>query len=263
MPRTRERQIEIMRKTQILGLALFAMLACSVIVVASAGAEALLWLVNGADFTGTLNAETEGLIELHKLVSPTNGNLLNTLHCEGIFDGTITNPAVGFGDGTDEVTKVLNLLKEEIGEELVGLAIFCLVTQAAEAADCKLNTEAEVWPEKLPWLTDLQLMTTAETWLDLFLEATNKTPGYHVRCETGIIGLLAEELCEGPTSALLTNDATTVPPSVLGEFNANSEEVNCTATGEKTGAQLGSGHTWATEDFTLNTRLETALSETA
>src|SRR5665811_1146856 len=97
-----------MRKTHIVGLSLFAVLACSAFAVASASAESLRWLVNGADFAGTLTAETEGLTELVKLVSATNAETLNTLDCQGIFDGTITNPAIGGGSGTDEITEVLN-----------------------------------------------------------------------------------------------------------------------------------------------------------
>ena len=220
-----------MRKFYVLGLALFSVFAFGAISAGSAFA-ALEWLVEKAAFAGSLNAETEGTINLVKLSSSLGP--LNTIKCEGILDGVITFPSTGL------VTKVLNLAMEETGTPLSGLSLLCIVTEQVESADCKLGTSFLLWPINLPWTTELELMEiTGEEVLDHIVNA-----GYEVECETGILGIHASETCEGLTSTVMTNGFGT-PPGVVGTFNANSEAVNCSMTGAGTGLQTGSGTLWA------------------
>jgi hypothetical protein len=243
-----------MRKIQLLGLALFVVLAFGALAAAAAYAEPE-WLVEKTTFVGSLPAETEGLIVLTKLVSESNSELLNEISCEAIFDGSITSSK------TDEITKILNLSKEEIGTLLEGLALDCLVVQAKETADCRLNALAEVWAEELPWATELELMSTeSELILDLILNMA-----YEYLCESGILGIFISDLCNGKTSMVMTNDLTTTPPSVDGLFTSASEELDCAITGARTGALMGLGSLRAiggtvASPEVLN-RLETAVND--
>jgi len=70
--------------------------------------------------------------------------------------------------------------------------------------------------------------------------------GYEVEC-TSLLGVKGENLCEGTANATLTNEAGTLPASVLGVFEevAISERATCTLTGAESGEILGEGNTWA------------------
>jgi hypothetical protein len=232
----------------------------------SASAETLLWLVNGADFTGALSAETEGDLVLVRLTETASvgGEIL----CEGIFDGTIENPATG-GAGQDQITKVLTLSQVDVGEDgatLSGTGIACeVIKDVGNTTFCKLGA-ATVWPANLPWLTELELMASGE-WLDLLLNGGKGEPGYEVEC-VSLLGFPVTDLCTGFTSALVLEVLETISPTVAlgshGEFNfeppISSEEGNCNIAGNGVAALQGLGVTWAIEGE-LN-RLETDVSET-
>jgi len=219
-----------MRKIQILGFALFAMVAFSAIAATAAFAEPE-WLVNKIVINQTLPAETEGLLNLIALES---GTKLVTIDCEGVLDGTIGPPvAANPGVGTDEITSVLSLNQETISSTpLSGLALGCLVSQSAGGlGDCTLNSLAAVWPENLPWKTELELMSAAPIWLDILSGPMGKEPAWESECSSniGTVSLL----CEGLASAAVSNEAGTVPPSVLGEFSeaAGTETASCSVAG--------------------------------
>jgi hypothetical protein len=251
-----------MRKIQILGLALFAVFAFGAMAASSALAATGEWLVAKVAVTENLPAETEGLLFLIKLISPTNSGVLVKIDCEGIFDGTIG------AAGKDTVTAVLNLSMELINKlgESPELALSCTVVEThSSLEDCNLNSLAEVWPGNLPWTTQLgELLESGGvvSVTDTFGPGTGGEPDYEVMCNDSI-GVLGEELCEGPTSALVTNEPGP-PPFVLGEFTlAASPETNCPGgTGEKTGAQVGEGKTWAVGG-TVATPVELERLETA
>jgi hypothetical protein len=263
-----------MRKIHLVALAL-AMFAFFAVAATSASAEDLLWLVNGEDFEGTLGAETEGLLELLRL-NKTGGEVQGVIHCEGVFDGTITNPHVG--KGTDTVTKVLTPAlpetgsMEDVGADnasgLTGPGLDCQVTlDTGDATFCKAESLALVWPANLPWKTELELMSNGQ-WLDLFGEgaAAGELPGYEVEC-TVLLGIKATDLCEGLTSVLVLEVLESLEHTVAlgshGEFNSESEFGLCKTAGNGTeliAGQEGLGVTWATEGD-LN-RLETDVSET-
>jgi hypothetical protein len=265
-----------MKKFHVIGIALVAVFAFFALATTSAFAEELLWLVNGADFAGTLEAETEGFLELHRLSS--GGATAGTILCEGIFDGSITNPAVG--NGTDETTKVLTLTQVDVGADngstLTGTGITCDVTvDTGDTTFCKTGVgTAKVWPANLPWLSELELMEPpaepGSMWLDhLFKVGTEIEPGYEVEC-TILLGIKATDLCTGLTSAQVLLTLETLPGTAAegshGEFNweapIESEEGFCSTACPNTtpcAGLLGLGVTWAVEGE-LN-RLETDVSE--
>jgi hypothetical protein len=148
-----KREIE-MRKIQLLGLALIAVFSFGAI-AASAAFALPEWLVEKAEVLATLSSESEGLFEMIQLTASGGSAKLVSVDCEGVLDGTI-GPVNAAGKGVDTITKVLSLNMEEIGESLSGLALECKVVQTAGSlTDCKLNTTALVWPENLPWTTEL------------------------------------------------------------------------------------------------------------
>jgi hypothetical protein len=195
----------MMRKLQIV-LVLFAVLAFSVVATVSASAETTLlaeWLFNGAAVTALLPVEMAGEFLLALLILGVEA--LDIL-CSAIFDGSV-GP-----NGEDEITKVLNLVKEEIGSELVGLPLECVVDLDMGNECGGVGTIADVWPDDLPWHTQLDLMESGVI-LDHFLEI-----GFHIFCLT----TLFEELCLGLTSSTMTNGAS----SVTAAFDATSEHLS-------------------------------------
>jgi hypothetical protein len=222
-----------MKKLHVVLLALFAVFAFSAAIAGSASAETTLlaeWLFNGAAITALLPVETTGELLLETLVL---GISAVDIDCSGIFDGSV-GP-----NGEDEVTKLLNLAKEEIGSELTGLSLDCEVLTAV--SQCLAGELAELWTDNLPWHTNLFLMESGVI-LDSFLGL----PGYHVFCP--IEG--GENLCTGPTSTTMTNGAT----DVIGVFElANPEEASC-STGS--GMISGEGLTTDTEAGTLQVSSE-------
>jgi hypothetical protein len=246
----------IMKRIQIIGLTLFALFAFG---ATASSALATEWLVEKLGFAGSLAVETEGELELIKLVSSTNSAVLVALLCSGIFDGFIINEG---GEALDEIVDLLNLLQETIGElGMAGeeLALSCTVTQSASGSlDCVNGSLAELWPDNLNlvlghvWLTAIELMEPSPgviLLLDkLFGEGAGLEPGYDIDCLDAFT-ILGEELCEGPSSADVTNDLTSMPPGVLGKFSSaegiGTELVDCTGTGTQTAELFGEGHTWA------------------
>jgi hypothetical protein len=222
----------IMRKFHV-ALALFGVLAFSAFAAVSASAETTLlaeWLFNGAAVTALLPVETEGTIFLSTLVL---GIKAVELECAGIFDGSV-GP-----NGEDEITKVLNLAKEEIsGTALVGLAVDCTVIVGSGTAKCLAGELLELWPLNLPWLTELFLMESG-AFLDRIFAGPNGAPGYEAFCP--VSG--GENTCTGATSSTITSGAT----DVIGVFDATSEKANCTLGGEGAGDQeKGEGLTFET-----------------
>lgn len=171
-----------MRKIQLLGIAaLVVVCAFSALSTASASAAFTLaeWLVGGAKFTGELVADTLGGLLLENTSS--GGAIL----CSGLFEGTVAE------NGKDLITMVYNLsgtLIEELDE-----------TGATGGISCEgekiCGTGSEVWPLHLPWVTDLELVTTEEKWFDLVLtNANGLLPAYFILCLVGSISV--NELCE-------------------------------------------------------------------
>jgi hypothetical protein len=235
--------MEIMKKFHVVLLALFAVFAFSATVAGSASAETTLlaeWLFNGAAITALLPVETTGEVLLVTLVL---GVEAVDIHCSGIFDGSV-GP-----NGEDEITKLLNLEKEEIGSELVGLSLSCTVEKAISGSKCNVSELAELWADGLPWHSNLFLMESG-----VFLDSIGTSnSGYHVFCPMGGAEKTAgaENLCVGSASTTMTNGAT----DVTGEFlePTAAEEAKCT-TGS--GMITGTGLTSDTSEGTLQVSSE-------
>jgi hypothetical protein len=218
-----------MRKTYLLGLAMFAVLAYGV-AASSALALESVWLVDGAKPVVGVAADVEGLLELTDLNVPGVGAV--TVHCEGLFDGLI-------GPGKEDLIEEV-LTTGGVKVELPGAGLICKrVTTNCEEPTVK---DIELWPENLPWLTEIELMAVAPTWLDLFESGAGGTlPAYELLCL--ILGLNVEDLCEGLTSLAL--DENTIENDVIGLFDFNepilSEAGVCSQGGANAGVLLGEG----------------------
>jgi hypothetical protein len=251
-----------MKKIRIVGFVVFAMCAFSAIVASAASAGE--WLVEGVSLAvgTTVSSETEGELELKVYAGAPPSLVLTAILCSGIFDGTMTWPNL------DLVTDVLTLDSlTTIGELAMEntTALSCeVIFDDGEITACKVGTLAEVTVDNLnlelglAWETEL-LLPAAGEWIDHFPAVS----GYDVRCES-LLGVFGENLCEGAVHALMSNDVTTVPASILGEFMTLTgeagelERANCTLTGEHTGEVVGTGHTWVIEGELVH--LETAVS---
>jgi hypothetical protein len=219
-----------MKKLQVLGLALFAVIAFGAVSVSVASA-ASVWLVDGAAPVAGTAMSTEGELALTDLTSL--GEV--TVDCSGILVGE-------FKSNTDIlITAVLNLAGEAISSEpLVGLALSCTGLGL-------LTGTCSVWPEHLPWLAELELMVAPEPeWLiDLTEDTETATglPAYHITCKT-VIGTTAEDLCEGLVSGPLENmaaESDVLESFILSEQEADGELAPCTFTGSNTGHIEGLG----------------------
>jgi hypothetical protein len=221
-----------MRKIHLLGLALVAVFAFGAIAATVAvageptGGEKAFWLLNGvAIANGEANGIqtlTEGIIELINLKTGVK------LECSGIFHGTAYNLGAPDENGFGLVTEILDL--NSIGyKELLGAGIKCtsLTTSLCE----NTGTHPEVWPDNLPWLVTLVLMTldseekAVELFLALFSEDGKGQPGYEALCLTFGGTITVEELCEGETSAdlELMNEPTGM--ILLGTYTAEELEL--------------------------------------
>jgi hypothetical protein len=210
-----------MKKAHVLGLALFAVFAFSVMAVASASATTLQWLAKGEKITSPLLSDAEGEIELGNNKAPLLG--LVSVLCSGIFDGTV-------GPGAEDlITEVLNLSNEAI---TLAKPVSC-----TNVSQCPKPTVA---PENLPWLTELELMGTETTplFLNKILNGGKGEPTWWVMCEEEPIVGLAEEECAGPASTNIENDA--AENDVLATFSKAEAEAEgalalCSGNKEKTG----------------------------
>jgi hypothetical protein len=167
-----------MKKSHILGLALFAVFAFGVLAAASAMAavEFLLaeWLVNGSPIMETLAVDGESSeIALEETVLGVKTVVL----CSGIADGTI-GP-----NGAGEVTALLDLTGTiTIPRTLEGSGLAC-----TNSGNCP---EPLVWAVGLPYKIQAELMVEGtETWFVGLATNAAKELGYHIECMGGISDL--------------------------------------------------------------------------
>jgi hypothetical protein len=226
-----------MRKIHVLGLALFAVFAFSVVAAGSASAleELPVWLINNAavlTLTSVMSTGTLLLTDLKTLVGAV------TVECTGEFDGTV-GP-----NGEDETTEVLSG-GAKIGSNLEGTALLC-----KSVAGCENNaTDIELWIDNLPFLTQLLLMLIG-TEIDILdhwvgTKAAKNLPGYEIRCLVG--GLTVVDLCEAKeeSGALLENMPLSPENDVLAIFsnpdNGVEELGECEQGGANSGEVTGEG----------------------
>lgn len=180
-----------MKRLNLLGIALVAVFAITVVVAATASAVEFLlalWLVGGVAVAANLPADAEGELLLED--NKTALGKINIL-CSGILDGTV-GP-----ESKDELTKLLSL-----GTLHTDISTIVLTEPGLPCTDQSgLCGEPLVWAEELPWDTEAELMIDGpETFfVDLILNGA-----YYIICmSTGI-----EDLCfSAETAVKLTNEA--------------------------------------------------------
>ncbi len=177
-----------MRKIQVFWLVLVAMCAFSALASTQAfGALTFAlaqWLANGSLILEALLSDAEGGILFEDLLTGA------TFLCSGLFEGTV-GP-----ESADEITMVYSLpgttLIAELDEATATGGIVC-------TEGLTLCSKAEIWPVKLPWLTEVELDVETGLFYELITGAE-----YNLLCE--VLGMDKVELCEvlpGTTSELL------------------------------------------------------------
>jgi hypothetical protein len=203
---------------KVLGLALFAVFAFSM--VAAAMASAHEWLFNGLTFAGELETNTEGTLELLILTSTT---LLNTIDCSALFLGDVT----GGAGGINLVLDVNTLPPNSVIEELPGTSLTCETLQGV-AGLCEVGAGKE----SLLWVDELRLTVGSELTWETLIEldgAVFLDHFHHVAFELSCITAAGklEALCEGLTSGLLENVATGVLIEFSEAAGVGSEQLTC------------------------------------
>lgn len=247
-----------MRKIHLLGLAMLAVFAFGAVSATVAMAELpnveaanedAFWLVKGVAIPTTppgeanaRNTESTGEIIL--------GNLSSNIEvkCSGVILGTVYN--LGSTEATLEGGFGLVTAIDDLSTgTFKGLELGGLLCSTVKPAFCENNAESPlVWPDNLPWLTTLHLMTldseekAASLFLILFSADPTNLPGYEVKCL--LLGATIEELCEGESSASLELMAG-APNILLAEFipeELELEKLEGTCSGTANiGFQNGSG----------------------
>jgi hypothetical protein len=213
-----------MKKFQIMGVALVAVFAFCAFAAASAFAVNPEWLIGGVAVLAATSVQTTG----HILLTDTKAPIVTTatVECNGILDGTVNS------EGKDEITEVLTstgtLIKPvTLTSTLVAEnGLLCLGVKGCEGED------AEVWPDNLPWNTQLELLN-GQVVDHIFGNGTDE-PGWHVFCL--VFGIGTSDLCEGLNYALIENMLTGSENDLLANFvEPPSEKANCLEGGPKTG----------------------------
>jgi len=182
-----------------LGLALLAIFAFSVVATATASAELFLlaeWLYNGAIIPSELLVESSGELLLEDNKVPILGKAM--VLCSGILDGFV-------GPGSaDLITELLNLGKEPISKVgLSGLALEGCTNQE----NCP---EPLVWAVNLPWETELELHEDPGPEEDYVVLILGK-PGWEIEC----MGIGQSDECVAETEGGFLLDNTTPTPAAL------------------------------------------------
>lgn len=209
-----------MRKTHILGLTLFAVLAVSAISAASALADSThLWLVGGTAVTTTLSIASTGELELSDLKAI--AGLAATVLCSGILDGTVG------ATGADTITEVLTLTGGATSTTpLSGTPLLC-----TNISNCGTP---EVWALNLPWKTQLEL--SGSTWID-DITTTNGDllVGWEVLCKATGIADDCEIALAQPTIENMVGEGVL---ATFAEENAGECELSKALTGDVHGSGL-------------------------
>ena len=217
-----------MRRFEILGVALIAMFAASVVIAAAASAVTFLlaeWLAAGAAITTAQASDTEGELEFVELNGGGFGVKVKVL-CSWILNGTV-------GPGSEgTVTELLTLSGTAIPKTaLSGTSLSCTNDE-----NC---TEALVWADlESPWKTELELMIdgTETFFVNLILAS-----GFYFECL--ILGITTNELCSATETAVqTTNEAGGLVDQSFSDAFQTLAELNlgnCTAGGNGTTEFIG------------------------
>jgi hypothetical protein len=165
------------------------------------------WLLNGTAVTTPVLVESSGELLLE------DANVLGLkaqVLCDGLLDGFVES------ESKDLITDVLTLEGGEVSlTSLEGTALAC-----TNEANCP---EPLVWPVKLPWPTEVELMEADG--VSYFIVLILGEPGYHVEC----MGSLSDE-CKAPEGAF---ELTLEGATLLASF---SDAIATELAGQKLGA---------------------------
>jgi len=221
-----------MKRFQVVGVTLFALLAFGVLTVASASAAntvtflLALWLVNGEEVLTELLTEVTGELLLEDTA------LKAAVVCSGILDGWVGPESL------DYVSEVLSLNGGVVTQSLGATPILCL----AEAGCASTGETPNVWPVDLPWETEVELIEETEPVFVGFAVLLLNTPGWEVECT--ILGVKSSDECKGPEGvAQLILNGTVSEGVFTKEFTelALVELGTCSLGGAKTGLVEGKG----------------------
>ena len=227
---------EAMKKFQLMGVALFALLACGVFTAASASAAATFllaeWLVGGVAVTTELAVEASGELTLKD--SGTGASVL----CSVIFDGWVGPNSLGY------ISEVLTLGGGLTSNPLGSVPVLCVAQERCAAAPAP-----EAWAVNIPWETESELMEDSGVFFAILLTspAAAKTVGWAVECT--ILGVRSEDTCtasEGVSEVNLEGGNLIVSFSPAFTILAGAKLANCTVGGTERGEITGETR------FTLN-----------
>jgi hypothetical protein len=222
-----------MKRFQLMGVALLALLAFGVLTAASASAQTFLlaeWLVGGVAVTTELLVEVSGELLL------TDNGLKAMVLCSGIIDGWVGPNSLDF------ISEILSLSGGVIGAPLgSGTPLLCVAQEG-----CSTTAETpNVWAVNLPWETEAELIeqTGFTGFAGLILPSgTNTTIGWAVECT--ILGIKSEDTCTTPEGVAELNLSGT---NLVGIFSeaftelAGAKLANCSLGGTETGVVEGQG----------------------
>jgi hypothetical protein len=222
-----------MKRFQLVGVTLLALLAFGVLTAASASAQTFLlaeWLVGGAAVATELLVEVAGELLL------TDNGLKSMILCSGIFDGWVGPNSLDF------ISEVLSLSGGVIGTPLgTGAPLLCVAQEG-----CSTTAETpNIWAENLPWETEVELIeqTGFTGFAGLILPSgTNTTIGWTVECT--ILGIKSEDTCTSPEGVAELNLSGTNLVEIFSEaFTelAGAKLANCSVGGTETGVVEGQG----------------------
>jgi len=228
-----------MKKFRLLGFALIAVFAFSVVSVAASSAAVTLlaeWLIGGTAVAATTGVSSKGELEL---IDPNvlKAGILGSVLCVGTLDGTI-GP-----NGTDEITAVLTAAGVEINKlALAGTALTC-----TKVAGCE--EEISAWAVNLPWSSELNLVE--ETGFTGFADVlrpkppSGGNPGWYVKC-LGALKIEINDECTTPRGAAEKINVATGVEDIFTLAFTNLLSLKlalCTSSGEEDGEVIGKGIT--------------------
>jgi hypothetical protein len=235
-----------MRKCYLLGATAVTVLSLVALIAATAladvpGGEPAFWLVKGVALA---NGEANGLAQDIEGEITSVHLSATVMRCSFLLEGSVYNEAAG---GFGLITKVWSLGTGQVEISLGGNALKC----EAASGFCEKTTDVEVWPDNLPWLVTLILMTlnskeeAAELFLILFSADPTNLPAYEVLCL--VFAIAVEELCQGETSAIFALSAGVMIATFFeSELVAEKLEGSCGTNPPTNEEQLVAGtETWS------------------
>jgi len=194
-----------MLRIQMIGLALVAALAMSVVAASSASA-AHLWLIGGKLVASPVKIHSKGLLLLTDHNPMGSASLETVIHCKGFDDGFV---------GPHALDLVLAITAELLG---TNPRITCTFDKAG---GCEASTAPLALAINLPWHTEIYL--EGSTVRDMIVADGAGEPGYKVVCKAPLFGMITDE-CKAP---LGNTGLANVAGGVEGIFDATSNNTNC------------------------------------